>query len=134
MANKSFKDIVSNRQQILEENNNKSTVPKAEPTLTEFDLIMGIKQDEKIDQEKTTPGKITAHENTQTITTAEPKKERKINAIKIGAKREIQVNVRLTKDEYNYLYQMASDYGYRTVSDYSYYLLTKEYKHSKHKN
>ena len=131
MANKSFKDIVSNRQQILEENNNKSTVPKAEPTLTEFDLIMGIKQDEKIDQKKTTPGKITTHENTQTITTVEPKKERKINAIKIGAKREIQVNVRLTKEEYSDLYHMASEYGYKSVSDYAYYLLTKEFKYTK---
>ena len=117
-TNKSFKDVANNRQQILEENNNKSTVPKAEPTLTEFDLIMGVEHD-------------TPKENTQTITTAEPKKERKINAIKIGAKREIQVNVRLTKDEYSDLYHMASEYGYKSVSDYAYYLLTKEFKYTK---
>ena len=118
MANKSFKDVVNNRQQILEENNNKSTVPKAEPTLTEFDLIMGVEHD-------------TPKENTQTTTTVEPKKERKINAIKIGAKREIQVNVRLTKEEYSDLYHMASEYGYKSVSDYAYYLLTKEFKYTK---
>ena len=126
MANKSFKDVANNRQQILEENNNKSTVPKAEPTLTEFDLIMGVEQDKKIDQEKTTPGKITTHENTQTG--AEPISTEEITKKVKKPKREILIATRLTKEQHAELKHNAKKYGYESVSDFAYYLLTKDLK------
>ena len=117
MANKSFKDIVSNRQQILEENNNKSTVPKAEPTLTEFDLIMGVEHD-------------TPKENTQTTTTTtiEPISTEEITKKVKKPKREILIATRLTKEQHAELKHNAKKYGYESVSDFAYYLLTKDLK------
>lgn len=108
MANKSFKDIVGNRQQILEENNNKSTVPKAEPVISALNSI----------------------EDTQTTPTAEqPKKERNTHITRIERpKREISITTRVTKDEYEDLYSMAIEYGCKSVSDYVYYLITKKNK------
>ena len=114
-TNKSFKDVANNRQQILEENNNKSTVPKAEPTLTEFDLIMGVEHD-------------TPKENTQTITTAEPISTEEITKKVKKPKREILIATRLTKEQHAELKHNAKKYGYESVSDFAYYLLTKDLK------
>ena len=115
MANKSFKDIVGNRQQILEENNNKSTVPKAEPVISALDSIED-----------------TPKENTQTkvtLTAEQPKKERNTHITRIERpKREISITTRVTKDEYEDLYSMAIEYGCKSVSDYVYYLITKKNK------
>ena len=121
VSKRNLKQILANRDEILNDN--------SESTIS-LDLNADNLESEEIEQE-TTPGtKKDQDIELQTPTrTAEPKKERNAHITRIERpKREILVATRITKEEYNSIYQKANECGCKSISDYIYYLITKKDK------
>lgn len=126
-SKKSFKRLLDNRDELINDSSNTdSELPRIEDNtpLVELELnkMDELKKQEQEQQETPITPTIKKHQEHKT-------KVKNNIAKKIDRpKRDIQVNTRITKEQYDKFYKDACDNNYKSVSDYIYYLLTKDSK------
>lgn len=124
VGKKNLKQFITNRDAILNDNS-ESTIPKAEPSISVLDSIIGVEETTPSTREQTKKD-----HNIDLQTTTEQKQESKQRNTHIAKierpKREISITTRVTKDEYESLYNRAIKCNCKSVSDYVYYLITND--------